>query len=45
MLHHVAPLAGSALVAVAGGQVLIGGLAFLATIPTLRRLRGRTGNW
>lgn len=45
VLHHVGPLAGSALVAGAGGRVLFGALGFVATIPSLRRLRRRTGNW
>lgn len=45
VLHHVGPLAGSALVAGAGGRVLFGGLGFVATAPTLRRLRRRTGSW
>lgn len=45
VLHHVGPLAGSALVAGAGGRVLFGALGFVATVPTLRRLRRRTGTW
>jgi len=45
VLHHVGPLAGSALVAGAGGRLLFGALGFAATIPTLRRLRRRTGSW
>ncbi len=45
VLHHVGPLAGSALVAGAGGRMLFGAIGFVATIPTLRRLRRRTGNW
>lgn len=45
VLHHVGPLAGSALVAGAGGRVLFGALGFVATIPSLRRLRRRTGSW
>lgn len=45
VLHHVGPIAGSALVAGAGGRVAFGALGFVATIPTLRRLRRRTGGW
>jgi hypothetical protein len=45
VLHHVGPLAGSALVAGAGGRALFGVAGFVATIPLLRRLRRRTGSW
>ncbi len=45
VLHHVGPLAGSALVAGAGGRALFGIAGFVATIPMLRRLRRRTGSW
>jgi hypothetical protein len=45
VLHHVGPLAGSALVAGVGGRALFGVAGFVATIPLLRRLRRRTGGW
>ena len=45
VLHHVGPLAGSALVAGVGGRALFGLAGFIATIPLLRRLRRRTGSW
>jgi hypothetical protein len=45
VLHHVGPLAGTALVAGAGGRALFGVAGFVATIPLLRRLRRRTGSW
>lgn len=45
VLHHVGPLAGTALVAGAGGRVLFGLAGFAATVPMLRRLRRRTGSW
>lgn len=45
VLHHIGPLAGTALVAGAGGRVLFGVAGFVATIPMLRRLRRRTGSW
>jgi peptidoglycan/LPS O-acetylase OafA/YrhL len=45
VLHHVGPLAGTAVVAGAGGRLLFGLLGFVATIPLLRRLRRRTGGW
>lgn len=45
VLHHVGPLAGTALVAGAGGQVLFGVVGFLATIPMLLKLRRRFNTW
>lgn len=45
VLHHVGPLAGTAIVAGAGGRILFGAVGFVATIPMLRRLRRRTGSW
>jgi hypothetical protein len=45
VLHHVGPLAGTAVVAGAGGRAFFGLAGFVATIPLLRRLRRRTGSW
>lgn len=45
VLHHVGPLAGTALVAGVGGRTLFALAGFVATIPLLRRLRRRTGSW
>jgi hypothetical protein len=45
VLHHVGPLAGTALVAGSGGRALFAVAGFVATIPLLRRLRRRTGSW
>ena len=45
ILHHVAILAGTALVAGSGGTALFGALGFLASIPFLLRLRRRFGTW
>lgn len=45
VLHHVGPLAGTALIAGAGGRVVFGVVGFVATIPMLRRLRRRSGGW
>lgn len=45
VLHHVGPLAGTAVVAGAGGRIVFGAAGFVATIPMLRRLRRRTGTW
>lgn len=45
VLHYLAPMAVTGLVAGAGGRLLFGVLGFVATIPTLWRLRRRTGNW
>ena len=45
VLHHVGPLAGTALVAGGGGRAVFGLAGFVATIPVLRRLRRRSGGW
>lgn len=45
VLHHVGPLAGTALIAGAGGRVAFGVIGFVATVPMLRRLRRRSGGW
>ncbi|HEX9766567.1 MAG TPA: hypothetical protein VGA36_07365 [Nitriliruptorales bacterium] len=45
VLHHVGPLAGTAIVAGAGGRIVFGAAGFVATIPMLGRLRRRTGSW
>lgn len=45
ILHHVASLAGTALVAGSGGTALFGALGFIASIPFLLRLRRRFGTW
>lgn len=45
VLHHVGPLAGTALVAGAGGQLLFGVVGLALTVPTLLRLRRRFGTW
>ena len=45
VLHHVAPLAGAALLAGAGGTVLFGVLGLAASIPMLLRLRRRYRSW
>ena len=45
ILHHVAILAGTALVAGSGGTALFGVLGFVASIPFLLRLRRRFGTW
>lgn len=45
VLHHVGPLAGAALLAGVGGQLLFGAVGFVAAIPFLLRLRRRFGNW
>jgi hypothetical protein len=45
VLHHVGLLAGTALVAGAGGTVVFGVLGFVASIPFLLRLRRRFGSW
>ena len=45
VLHHVGPLAGTALLAGAGGTVLFGVAGFAVSIPMLLRLRRRFGTW
>jgi hypothetical protein len=45
VLHHVGPLAGTALVAGAGGRLLFGIIGIVATIPLLRRLHRHFGTW
>lgn len=45
VLHHVGPLAGAALLAGAGGQILFFGLGLLAATPMLVRLYRRFRSW
>jgi len=45
VLHHVGPLAGTALLAGAGGTALFGVVGFAISIPMLLRLRRRFGTW
>jgi hypothetical protein len=45
VLHHVAFLAGTALVAGSGGTALFGAVGLVAAIPFLLRLRRRFGTW
>lgn len=45
VLHHVAFLAGTALVAGSGGTALFGAIGLVVSIPLLLRLRRRFGTW
>ena len=45
VLHHVGLLAGTALVAGAGGTLLFGAVGLAASVPFLLRLRRRFGTW
>jgi hypothetical protein len=45
VLHHVGPLAGTALLAGTGGAILFGVAGFALSIPMLLRLRRRFGTW
>jgi hypothetical protein len=45
VLHHVGPLAGTALVAGAGGQALFAAIGFVAALPLLLRLYRRFRTW
>jgi hypothetical protein len=45
LLHHLAPLAGAALLTGTAGSVLFGVLGFALMVPMLLRLRRRFGSW
>jgi hypothetical protein len=45
VLHHVGPLAGTALIAGAGGTILFGFAGFALSVPMLLRLRRRFDSW
>ena len=45
VLHHIGLLAGTALIAGAGGTTLFGILGLAASLPLLLRLRRRFGSW
>ena len=45
VLHHVGFLAGTAVLAGAGGTALFGVVGLLASVPMLLRLRRRFGTW
>jgi hypothetical protein len=45
VLHHVGPIAGTALLTGTGGSVLFGALGFTISVPFLLRLRRRFGTW
>ena len=45
VLHHIAPIAGAALLTGAGGTALFGALGFVLTVPMLLKLRRRFGSW
>ena len=45
VLHHVGPLAGVALLAGAGRNLLFGAIGFATAVPLLRGSRRRTGSW
>ena len=45
VLHHVAFLAGTALVAGSGGTALFGAIGLVASVPLLLRLRRRFDTW
>lgn len=45
VLHHVGPLAGTALLAGSGGRALFAVVGFVASVPFLLRLRRRFGTW
>ena len=45
VLHHVTLLAGAAVVTGLAGNLVLGGLGLLLSIPLLRRLYRRFGSW
>ena len=45
VLHHIGLLAGTALLAGAGGTAVFGVLGFVASVPMLVRLRRRFASW
>lgn len=45
VLHHVGPVAGTAILAGTGGTILFGVAGFTLSIPMLLRLRRRFGTW
>jgi hypothetical protein len=45
VLHHVGPLAGTALLAGTGGTILFGFAGFALSVPMLLRLQRRFGSW
>ena len=45
VLHHIGPLAGTALLAGTGGTLIFGVGGFALSIPMLLRLRRRFGSW
>ncbi|MFN8558267.1 MAG: hypothetical protein U0531_13300 [Dehalococcoidia bacterium] len=45
LLHHLAPIAGAALLTVTVGSAIFGALGLVLMAPMLRRLRRRLGTW
>jgi hypothetical protein len=45
VLHHVGPLAGTALLAGSNGTIIFGVAGFALSIPMLLRIRRRFGSW
>lgn len=45
VLHHVGPLAGTALLAGVGGRLLFAAIALLVSVPFLLRIHRRFQNW
>lgn len=45
VLHHIGPIAGTALLTGTEGSVLFGTLGFVLTVPLLLRLKRRFGSW
>lgn len=45
VLHHVGPIAGTAVVSGATGTLVFGALGFLLMVPTLLRIKRHFGSW
>lgn len=45
VLHHIGPIAGTAILTGTEGSVLFGAIGFVLTVPLLLRLKKRFGTW
>lgn len=45
VLHHIGPIAGTALLTGTGGSVLFGAIGFVLTVPLLLKLKRRFNTW
>ena len=45
VLHHIGPIAGTALLTGTGGSIIFGAIGFLLTLPLLLKLKRRFNTW